>query len=377
MGQLIISNNSGSSILSEDTTAISQYVLKGETYIGLDTNDEVGVGTLELTGEATAPYVVENLGFYNTNPLAKERGTLKNRNIIDSAIGGINASYPNIAIHKGSNLQIGTTTNSNEKIIAIKPPVGYYDGDNSYVGDLASNFGNASAAQVLSGSTFTSSNGVKASGTMSNRGAVTKSLNCGGSYTIPAGYHNGSGKVTANSLASQTSATATAAYIYSGKTAWVNGVKITGNMTCNSILSFSAAATYKNVTLTWRNPVAASGKPYYGVFIAYSTSGYPGADASASRAYTGYGNNTASGGYSSVTISMPSYYTTYYFSATAYVSFYNNGTWFTDIWGNTLNATCKTGGSPCSCDDDCCDYNCYDCSDECGSVCADGCGPGD
>ena len=69
---------------------------------------------------------------------------------------------------------------------------------------------------------------VKVIGTMVNNGAKTSSLNCGGSYTIPAGYHNGSGKITANSLASQTSATATAARIQSGYTAWVNGSKITG-----------------------------------------------------------------------------------------------------------------------------------------------------
>ena len=63
---------------------------------------------------------------------------------------------------------------------------------------------------------------------MTDNGAVSKALNCGGSYIIPKGYHNGSGKVTANTLASQTSATATAAHITEGKTAWVNGVKITG-----------------------------------------------------------------------------------------------------------------------------------------------------
>ena len=38
---------------------------------------------------------------------------------------------------------------------------------------------------------------------MVNNGAKTASLNCGGSYTIPAGYHNGSGKITANTAASQ------------------------------------------------------------------------------------------------------------------------------------------------------------------------------
>ena len=66
---------------------------------------------------------------------------------------------------------------------------------------------------------------------MANQGAKTSSLNCGGSYTIPAGYHNGSGKITANSLASQTSATATAEQILSGQTAYVNGNKVTGSMT--------------------------------------------------------------------------------------------------------------------------------------------------
>ena len=85
----------------------------------------------------------------------------------------------------------------------------------------------ATASQILSGSTAYVK-GSKVTGTMTNQGAKTSSLNCGGSYTIPAGYHNGSGKITANSLASQTSATATAANILSGYTAWVNGSKLTG-----------------------------------------------------------------------------------------------------------------------------------------------------
>ena len=86
---------------------------------------------------------------------------------------------------------------------------------------------NATTSQILSGYTAYVK-GSKITGSMVNRGAVSRSLNCSGSYTIPAGYHNGSGKVTANSLASQTSATATAAQIFSGYTAWVNGKKITG-----------------------------------------------------------------------------------------------------------------------------------------------------
>ena len=89
------------------------------------------------------------------------------------------------------------------------------------------NVGTATASQILSGKTALVK-GQSVTGTMTNRGAVTTSLNAGGSYTIPAGYHNGSGKITANSLSSQTSATATAEDIASGKTAYVNGTKITG-----------------------------------------------------------------------------------------------------------------------------------------------------
>lgn len=91
--------------------------------------------------------------------------------------------------------------------------------------------GNAGTGDVLSGKTFYNADAkTKRSGTMPNQGAKTTSLNCGGSYTIPAGYHNGSGTVSANSLASQTSGTATAGNILTGKTAWVNGNKITGTM---------------------------------------------------------------------------------------------------------------------------------------------------
>lgn len=57
--------------------------------------------------------------------------------------------------------------------------------------------GNASDGQVLSGQTYYNTDAkTKRIGTMPNRGAVNQSLAINGSYTIPAGYHNGSGKVT-------------------------------------------------------------------------------------------------------------------------------------------------------------------------------------
>ncbi|MNW55220.1 hypothetical protein D3C74_328680 [compost metagenome] len=59
--------------------------------------------------------------------------------------------------------------------------------------------GNATAAQVLSGTTFSNASGNNLTGTMVNRGTVTSTITTqGGQYTIPEGYHNGSGKITAS-----------------------------------------------------------------------------------------------------------------------------------------------------------------------------------
>ena len=89
----------------------------------------------------------------------------------------------------------------------------------------------ATRSHVLSGYTAVTqdSDDDIATGTMPNRGAVNQALNAGGAYTIPQGYHNGSGKITANSLASQTPANAVASNLTSGKTAWVNGKLVMGN----------------------------------------------------------------------------------------------------------------------------------------------------
>lgn len=129
-------------------------------------------------------------------------------------------------------------------------------------------------------------------------------------------------------------------YVYSGKTYYNTDArtKRTGTMTVGSILNFSAAAySGRQVLLKWQNPYAATGKPFGGVFINYSTSGYPGTGGT--RIYTGYGNNSATGGWSQVIVTLPNLNTTYYFSCTAYV-----GCSVGDMWGNTMNASCKTSG---------------------------------
>lgn len=90
------------------------------------------------------------------------------------------------------------------------PKNGYYP-TNCFVGidiSLIKNELLEHASQITSGKPATGdkiltgysgyANGVKIDGTMPDRGAVMYSLPINGSYTIPAGYHNGNGKITQN-----------------------------------------------------------------------------------------------------------------------------------------------------------------------------------
>ena len=56
----------------------------------------------------------------------------------------------------------------------------------------------AAASQILSGYTAYVK-GSKITGSMIDRGAVSRTLSPGGSYTIPTGYHNGSGRISCSS----------------------------------------------------------------------------------------------------------------------------------------------------------------------------------
>ena len=89
----------------------------------------------------------------------------------------------------------------------------------------------AGAGDVLAGKVTVDREGEPLVGTVKDQGNWSFSeLAAGSAVTIPEGKHGGGGKVTAKSLASQTPGTSAAGHILAGRTAWVNGSKITGTI---------------------------------------------------------------------------------------------------------------------------------------------------
>lgn len=138
----------------------------------------------------------------------------------------------------------------------------------------------ATAEDVLSGKEIVNSNGTLVSGTMTNVGTVNKTISSKSEvYTIPSGKHSGSGTVqistaeqnkiiagnikkgvsilgvtgtcetgTTTSGTDTSDATATTSDIRKGKTAYVNGSKITGNMTEQSAQTITPSTTNKTIS---------------------------------------------------------------------------------------------------------------------------------
>lgn len=71
--------------------------------------------------------------------------------------------------------------------------------------------GNATIEQVLNGKTFTNNKGQQI-GTMPDRGGINKTLSFGESIAIPEGYHNGNGKIDAQSPSGAKSITSNGAH---------------------------------------------------------------------------------------------------------------------------------------------------------------------
>ena len=108
--------------------------------------------------------------------------------------------------------------------------------------------GDALPAEVLSGKTFTNDNGAQ-TGTMTNNGAVTQTVAAGQSYTIPEGYHNGSGVITAGVNGAAGSCTANTKVVLPFRPSYV--AVFTGSGSGNSLVVKSYLnGSYANVSHT-------------------------------------------------------------------------------------------------------------------------------
>lgn len=169
------------------------------------------------------------------------------------------------------NLQSKTATPT-KKQQSITPDSGFYGLSDVTVAAIPDAYQNVSsvtavAGDVLTGKIFVAADGTVVTGTMANNGAVAKTLDVTTiSYTIPKGYHSGSGSVkivletktvtptkstqditpTTGKVLSKVTvapipdnyidtsdADAVAANILADKTAYVGGVKVTGTMPNN------------------------------------------------------------------------------------------------------------------------------------------------
>ena len=184
-------------------TAYASDVLYGETFYNTNAKTKI-TGTLELTGNAYADDVLMGRTFYNTNAKTKVTGTLA----LTGTAYASDVLYGETFYNTDAKTKITGTLTLTGTAYASDVLYGetFYNTDakTKITGTLALT-GTAYASDVLYGETFYNTDAkTKITGTMPNRGAVDTTINPGSSYTIPAGYHNGNGKVTAVSLKTMT-----------------------------------------------------------------------------------------------------------------------------------------------------------------------------
>ena len=198
-------------------------------------------GSLKLSGNADTANVLEGSTFYTTDPKIIITGTMPNNGAVSVQLLADETYTVPAGYHNGSGIVRAPsvqvlTEGTAEAADIIKDKTAWVNGDK--LTGLLSLDGTATSDKVISGYTFYSTNPKqKITGSLTTVEAVTVTINAGETFNIIAGVHSGNGKVVGASLASQTVATAAAEDIYPGKTAWINGVKVTGSMTNNGTYS--------------------------------------------------------------------------------------------------------------------------------------------
>ena len=303
MSELLLPIGGGGGTSSDELTATKAQVLEGYTAVTKDSDDEASTGTMQnLTAKSTKTYTSSN-------------GT--------PVLDGYSVSLQ--------------TNSDGVKRIMIDSQYGGYIGAWTVFGINADNIGNATANRVVAGNTFTSSAGIKVSGTIVDRGTSQYgNIGEGTDYyainSMPEGWYHSDGyswapeaRISKTKLRNYLGVNA--ANIRSGTS--IAGVA--GTLSVQSAISFSAAAiSYNKIRISWKNPARG---PWQGVFIQMSTSGNPGTGGG-SRVYTGRGNSSSANASNYVDITGLNANTAYYFTCTSYVD--NLG------WGTSYNVNAKT-----------------------------------
>ena len=240
--------------------------------------------TSKLDALATAVEGIDNRGAVNVqvqegSTYTIPKGYHNGSGVVSGVAGGGNYTLQEKAV---------TPTKAQQ---SVTPDSGYYGLSGVTVAAIPSNYNDtsavtAAAADVLANKVIVGADGSTISGTMPANGAVTKTLDAttnNQSYTVPKGYHNGSGKVsisletktatptksaqditpTSGKVLSKvtvaaipadyittTDATAAAADILDGETAYVKGSKVTGSMPNNgSVTTTMDGLTQTSVTI--------------------------------------------------------------------------------------------------------------------------------
>lgn len=229
----------------------------------------IATGTDKLDVLATAYQNIINQGAVSANVKEGETYTIPK--------GYHNGSGTVSGVAGGGNYTLQSKTTTPTKLQQnITPDSGYYGLSDVTVSPIPEQYQDVSsvtagAGDVLTGKMIVTADGTVTAGTMPNNGAVAKTLTASEtSYTVPKGYHDGTGTVnistetrsvvptkqqqtitpiTGKVLSSvkvaaipeeyitTDDATAAAGHILADKTAYVGGEKVTGTMPDNGAVS--------------------------------------------------------------------------------------------------------------------------------------------
>lgn len=234
------SGGGGGGTGSDDVTALNKHVLEPYTAVTKESDDDPAKGTMKnLVDRATITHTSDNAtkvlladeAYIAENSDGVRRVELRYNGDEGFIKPSTLVAYP----ESQAGAKFGITADKIANGQVVLGMTGTYKG-----------LGNATAAQVLSGYSFSSAALSNASGSMPDRGAWGATLAINGSVTIPAGYHNGSGRIT-QSIATKGATTITP--MSAQQTAVSAGTYCSGNIIVAGNGNFVAGNIKKGVNI--------------------------------------------------------------------------------------------------------------------------------